>query len=36
MRADRQRIAWLECYVNFPYNTWRVFVFTMGPVVFIV
>ena len=33
MRADRQRIAWLECYVNFPYNTLKVLMFPMGFVV---
>jgi hypothetical protein len=28
--ADRQRVAQLECYVNFPYNSLKVFMFPMG------
>ena len=27
---DRQRVAQLECYVNFPYNSLKVFMFPMG------
>jgi|JI8StandDraft_1071087.scaffolds.fasta_scaffold174828_2 hypothetical protein len=29
-RPDRQRIAWLECHVNFPYNALKVLMFPMG------
>ena len=30
MRADRQRVAQLGCYVNFPHNSLKVFMFPMG------